>query len=292
MALSIQTNYTSMLTQDKLASSNKALGIAMQRLSTGFRINSAADDAAGLQIATRLQAQVGGQATAIRNAQDAISMLQTGEGALNEFTNIVLRMKDLATQAANGTNSTTDGSALDAEYQQLAGELNNIMKNTSYGSGTTLLADGTGKFDAAVTFQIGSSTAETLAVDVSTEIGAINTAITSTTVPGPPPVTTSPLGAIDTQGGATTAMTALDGLLDKVGTARASFGAYMNRLDHTVNNLTNMKENTAAAKGRITDADYAEEASNMTKQQLLMQTGMSVLSNSNQIGSLVTSLLR
>jgi len=289
MALSIQTNYTSMLTQDKLASSNKALGIAMQRLSTGFRINSAADDAAGLQIATRLQAQVGGQATAIRNAQDAISMLQTGEGALNEFTNIVLRMKDLATQAANGTNSATDSTALNAEYTQLAGELNNIMNNTSYGSGTLLLADTTGKFDAAVTFQIGSSTAETLEVDVSTEVGAINTAITPATADD---FATTPLGVISTQGGATAAMTALDGLLDKVGTARASFGAYMNRLDHTVNNLTNMKENTAAAKGRITDADYAEEASSMTKQQLLMQTGMSVLSNSNQIGSLVTSLLR
>jgi len=292
MALSIQTNYTSMLTQDKLTSSNKALSIAMQRLSTGFRINSAADDAAGLQIATRLQAQVGGQTTAIRNAQDAISMLQTGEGALNEFSNIVLRMKDLATQAANGTNSSDDGTALDAEYQQLAGELNNIMGNTSYGSGTKLLADGTGKFDDVVTFQIGSSTAETLDVDVSAEIGDINDAITATTTPGPPPVTTSPLGAIDDQDGATDAMDALDDLLDKVGTARASFGAYMNRLDHTVNNLTNMKENTAAAKGRITDADYAEEASSMTKQQLLMQTGMSVLSNSNQIGSLVTSLLR
>ena len=289
MALSIQTNYTSMLTQDKLASSNKALGIAMQRLSTGFRINSAADDAAGLQISTRLQAQVGGQATAIRNAQDAISMLQTGEGALNEFTNIVLRMKDLATQAANGTNSGTDGSALNAEYTQLAGELNNIMNNTSYGSGTLLLADTDGKFDDAVTFQIGSSTAETLEVDVSTEIGDINTAITPTTADD---FSTTPLGAIDTQSGASDAMDALDGLLDKVGTARAAFGAYMNRLDHTVNNLTNMKENTAAAKGRITDADYAEEASNMTKQQLLMQTGMSVLSNSNQIGSLVTSLLR
>ena len=289
MALSIQTNYTSMLTQDKLASSNKALGIAMQRLSTGFRINSAADDAAGLQIATRLQAQVGGQTTAIRNAQDAISMLQTGEGALNEFTNIVLRMKDLATQAANGTNSATDSTALNAEFTQLAGELNNIMNNTSYGSGTLLLADTTGKFDDTVTFQIGSSTAETLDVDVSTEVGAINTAITPGTAGD---FATTPLGVISTQAGATAAMTKLDDLLDKVGTARASFGAYMNRLDHTVNNLTNMKENTAAAKGRITDADYAEEASSMTKQQLLMQTGMSVLSNSNQIGSLVTSLLR
>ena len=279
MALSIQTNYTSMLTQDKLASSNKALSVAMQRLSTGFRINSAADDAAGLQIATRLQAQVGGQTTAIRNAQDAISMLQTGEGALNEFSNILLRMKDLATQGANGTNSANDSTALDAEYGQLKGELQNILDNTSYGSGTKLLAGTNSKFTTTggVKFQIGSSTAETLTVDVTSEMGDID--LTS-------------LGDLTSQDNSSDEIDSLDTLLDAVGSARAAFGAYMNRLDHTVNNLTNMKENTAAAKGRITDADYAEEASSMTKQQLLMQTGMSVLSNSNQIGSLVTSLLR
>jgi len=251
----------------------------MQRLSTGFRINSAADDAAGLQIATRLQAQVGGQTTAIRNAQDAISMLQTGEGALNEFSNILLRMKDLATQGANGTNSANDSTALDAEYGQLKGELQNILDNTSYGSGTKLLAGTNSKFTTTggVKFQIGSSTAETLTVDVTSEMGDID--LTS-------------LGDLTSQDNSSDEIDSLDTLLDAVGSARAAFGAYMNRLDHTVNNLTNMKENTAAAKGRITDADYAEEASSMTKQQLLMQTGMSVLSNSNQIGSLVTSLLR
>lgn len=276
MALSIQTNYASMLTQDRLASTNKTLTTAMQRLSTGFRINSAADDAAGLQIATRLQAQVGGQSTAIRNSQDAISMLQTAEGALNEFTNIALRMKDLATQGANGSNGTNESAALDSEYQQLAAELGNILANTSYGDGTNLLSTGT--FGAgAVTFQIGSSTAETLSVDVSTELGAVDP---------------TALGDLTDQTNSSAEITALNTLLENVGTARATFGAYMNRLDHTINNLTNMKENTSAAKGRITDADYAEEASNMTKQQLLMQTGMSVLSNSNQVGSLVTSLLR
>src|SRR5690606_20119622 len=166
MAISIHTNYAALLTQTNMAKSNAALGVSQQRLGTGYRVNSAADDAAGLQIATRLNAQGRGQAVAQRNAQDGISMLQTAEGALNEFTNIVLRMKDLAIQAANGTNSTDDLTALDAEFQQLHAELGNIMDNTSYGADNQLFASG-GKLADAVTLQIGASKAETMDVDVS-----------------------------------------------------------------------------------------------------------------------------
>lgn len=284
MGLSIHTNYTSLVTQNTLNSTNKMLGTAMERLGTGYRINSAADDAAGLQIAVRLQAQSSSQGVAMRNAQDAISMLQTAESAFDEMTNIVTRMKDLATQGANGTNSTEENAAMDAEYQQLGEELANIMANTSYGAGTNLLTD-TGKFGAAaVTFQIGASTAETLDVDISTEVQALNADIGASGA--------LTLGDLTDQTNSSTAITDMDTLLNSISEVRGLLGANINRLEHTINNLGNMRENVDAAKGRIMDADFAQEASNMTKNQMLMQSGMSVLSNANQMSGLVMSLLR
>lgn len=279
MALSIHTNYSSLVTQSQLSSTNKMLSTAMQRLGTGLRINSAADDAAGLQIATRLQAQSNGQNVGMRNSQDAISMLQTGEGAMEEMTNIVQRMKDLATQAANGTNTADDITAMDAEYVTLSEELVNITSNTTFG-GDALFAAG-GKFTAAVTFQIGGSSAETMAVDVSADLTAVTT-FTGTAATTGTLTAASANGLIDT----------LDGHLANIGKVRSALGANINRLDHTINNLSNMKENTDVAKGRIMDADYAAESTSMTKNQMLMQAGMSVLSNSNQMTSMVTSLLR
>ncbi|WOX52111.1 lateral flagellin LafA [Aeromonas sp. CD] len=279
MGLSIHTNFASMTTQNQLNSTNKMLGTAMQRLGTGLRINSAADDAAGLQIATRLQAQSNGQKVGMRNAQDAISMIQTAEGAMDEMTNITQRMKDLATQAANGTNSDKDIAAMNSEFNELGKELKNIRDNTTFG-GTQLLKAG-GKFEsAAVSFQIGASATEKLDLNASTQVKAVNTAITSAAA-----VTLS-------SGNATTQITAMDSMLEKIGEARSTFGANINRLEHTVNNLSNMKENTDMANGRIMDADFAQESTNMTKNQMLMQAGMSVLSNSNQMTGMVTGLLR
>lgn len=280
MGLSIHTNYASLVTQSQLNSTNKSLSTAMQRLGTGLRINSAADDAAGLQIATRLQAQSNGQKVGMSNAQDAISMLQTAEGAMEEMTNIVQRMKDLATQAANGTNSTTDISAMDSEYKNLQDELKNITDNTTF-AGKSLLEATSGKFTAAVKFQIGGKSSETMEVDVT---AALSVVTSSTSLSGTSGALTSATasGLIDSLGT----------LLDNIGTVRSAFGANINRLDHTINNLSNMKENTDTAKGRIMDADYAAESSSMTKNQMLLQSGISVLSNSNQMTSLVTSLLR
>ncbi|WKE66540.1 lateral flagellin LafA [Gallaecimonas kandeliae] len=276
MSLSIHTNFASLVTQNTLSKNNNMLSTAMQRLGTGLRINSSADDAAGLQIANRLTAQTRGMAVAQRNSQDAISMLQTADGSLDELSSIAFRMKDLATQAANGTNTTADNTALNSEYGELKAEVTRIMQNTTYG-GSKLLEGG--KLASAVTFQIGASTSDTLAFDASAEIGAVTTAYGAA-------------GTIDTQANATTAMGNLDTLISSVGAARAKFGANINRLDHTINNLATISQNTEAAKGRIMDADFAKETSNMTKQQLLMQTGMSVLSNANQMSGLVTSLLR
>jgi flagellin len=247
----------------------------MERLSTGLRINSAADDAAGLTIANKLEAQTRGMSVAMRNSQDAISMLQTADGALEELTNIAYRMKDLATQGANGTNGATELAALDAEYQELEQEAIRIMGETTYGAGQKLLTGG--KLAAAVDFQIGASGAEKLTVDVSTELGNIDFTTTAT---------------LDTNANSNAEIAKVDALFDQINTVRSALGANINRLDHTINNLANISENTAAAKGRITDADFAIESSNMTKNQMLMQAGTTVLSQTNQLPGMAMSLLR
>ncbi|MDW4559899.1 MULTISPECIES: lateral flagellin LafA [Aeromonas] len=286
MGLSIHTNFASLTTQNQLNSTNKMLGTAMQRLGTGLRINSAADDAAGLQMATRLQAQSNGQKVGMRNAQDAVSMMQTAEGAMDEMTNIVQRMKDLATQGANGTTSADDYTALNAEFGELTKELGNIVNNTSFG-GQKLLKGGSFEVAAGVTFQIGGSSTETLKVDVATAMKDLTGTTATSGIAGAEIV-----AGIGDQGKASDAITATSDLLDQIGSVRSSFGANINRLEHTVNNLSNMKENTDMANGRIMDADFAQESTNMTKNQMLMQAGMSVLSNSNQMTGMVTSLLR
>ncbi|MEC7940400.1 MAG: lateral flagellin LafA [Pseudomonadota bacterium] len=284
MALSMHTNYASLVTQNTLSNTNNMLNTAMERLSTGFRVNSAADDAAGLQIANRLEAQSRGMNVAMRNAQDGISMMQTAEGAMDEMTNIVYRMNDLATQSLNGSNSAADRTAMDTEFKQLTAELNNIMGNTSFG-GQKLLATA-GAFEAgAVNFQIGSSSAETLAVDASVSIKKVATTLGDAAI-------------TDGIGDAAKAKAALDkisgtaGLIEDIGASRAQFGANINRLEHTMTNLGNMVENTTAAKGRIMDADFAVESSNMTKNQMLMQAGTTVLSQTNQLPGMAMSLLR
>lgn len=289
MGLSIHTNFASLTTQNQLNSTNKMLGTAMQRLGTGLRINSAADDAAGLQMATRLQAQSNGQKVGMRNAQDAVSMMQTAEGAMDEMSNIVQRMKDLATQGANGTATATDRAAMDSEMKELAAELKNITDNTTFG-GASLLKDAAGQFEKGVVkFQIGGTAAESLDVDASTNVKAINTAVKDA-------INTDLVDFADatkvTQTGMQAQIKKMDDLLGTIGSARSQFGANINRLEHTVNNLSNMKENTDMANGRIMDADFAQETTNMTKNQMLMQAGMSVLSNSNQMTGMVTSLLR
>ncbi|AUZ79919.1 MULTISPECIES: lateral flagellin LafA [Aeromonas] len=286
MGLSIHTNFASLTTQNQLNNTNKMLGTAMQRLGTGLRINSAADDAAGLQMATRLQAQSNGQKVGMRNAQDAISMMQTAEGAMDEMTNIVQRMKDLATQGANGTTSADDYTALNAEFGELTKELGNIVNNTSFG-GQKLLKGGSFEAAAGVTFQIGGSSTETLKVDVATAMKDLTGTTATSGIAGAEIV-----AGIGDQAKASDAITATSDLLDQIGAVRSSFGANINRLEHTVNNLSNMKENTDMANGRIMDADFAQESTNMTKNQMLMQAGMSVLSNSNQMTGMVTSLLR
>ena len=313
MALSIHTNYSSLVTQTNLSKTNNALGTNQQRLGTGLRINSAADDAAGLQIATRLNAQSRGMAVAMRNTNDAVSLLQTAEGAFSEMTDIVQRMKDLATQAANGTNGDDDLMALEAEYTELGAELKNIFTNTKY-AGETMFASATDvatitdntKLDgslgntAGIKFQIGASSAETLEIKLAPALYDLHTALTkvSDDFAGTTKATASAgnIAFQDTATGAVTNKTAdlitdLTSALDEIGTVRATLGANINRLNHTNNNLANMKDNTEMAKGRIMDADFASESASMTKNSMLLQSGISMLKQAGQMPSMVMGLL-
>ena len=293
MALSIHTNYSSLITQTNLSKTNNALGTNQQRLGTGLRTNSAADDAAGLQIATRLSAQSRGMEVAIRNTNDAVSMLQTAEGAFNEMTDILQRMKDLATQGANGTNADKDLKALQAEYDQLGKEMANIMENTTYAGEKLFDKTGgtTGKFGSAVTFQIGATASETLEVDISTA-GSSGMKTLTDALSGMSTAYSGATGAgTEVNGAANATITLADTALDAIGALRSEFGATINRLNHTANNLANMKDNTDMAKGRITDADFAKESALMSKNSMLLQSGISMLKQAGQMPGMVMSLL-
>ncbi len=264
--LSVHTNTASNIAQNSVTKSNDLMTNAMERLSTGLRINSSADDAAGLQIATRLNANVTGMEQASRNVNDATSMLQTADGALEELTTIAMRQKELATQAANGVNSAEDLTALNDEFAELSAEVDRIIGDTEY-SGNNL-------FTALdnIDFQIGAGSNEVLNVT----LGA--SALTGL--------------ADDLTTGANAAIDNVDAFINSVGSERSTLGANINRLGHTASNLTNVTENTKAAAGRIMDADFAVESANMTKNQLLVQAGTTVLSNANQNTGLVMGLLR
>ncbi|WHR51700.1 lateral flagellin LafA [Vibrio furnissii] len=276
MAISLHTNYANLVTQNNLNSVNKALTTSMERLSTGLRINSAADDAAGLQIANRLEAQSRGMSVGMRNSQDAISMMQTAEGSMDEMTNMAYRMKDLATQAANGTNSAEDIAAMQSEFDALAGQLGKMQTSTNFGGQQLLGEDGS--FSDKVTFQIGSSSTDVLEVDVSESLEALSESIT-----GFASVT------LGTDSGEI--MDDLDSFIGELGSARSAFGAQINNLEHNINNLANMVENVDASKGRIMDTDFAKESGVMSKNQMLMQAGAQMLSATKMMPQLAMSML-
>jgi len=285
--LSLNTNAAALSAQSSVGSTQKSLSTSMTRLSTGYRVNSAMDDAAGLQIATRLNAQTRGQAVAQRNTQNGISMMQTAEGAFNEVTDMLLRMKDLATEASNGTASVKDQDAMQLEYDALGKEIKNIMDNTSFG-GAKLLVGGT--LTASVSFQIGATSAEKMSVDLSADMTALTNSITTASAYG--------YGGTGT-GGSEINLANANGTIDKISTAidnvgkvRAQLGAASNRLDHVYNNLANMSTNTTQARGRIMDVDYATETANMTSKQMLMQAGTSMLKQSSSMSQLVMSLMQ
>ena len=297
--LSLRTNAVSLVAQNAITATQKSLSIAQTRLSTGLRINSSQDDAAGLQIATRLKAQTSGIAVAMRNTQNSISIMQTADGALNETTSILSRMKDLATQAADGSSSAADQTAIQAEYDSLTSELSNIIANTSFG-GTKLLNTGTGKFTAAeadgnggVTFQIGASASETATISLGTQMTALDTALTAAATQYNGTTGAASTGGSEMTGGtAGSYITSLSSAIDAVSTVRSALGAESNSLDHAYNNLANISTNTTIATGRLEDTDYAAESANAITGQLQLQAGTAMLKQSNSMSSLVVSLLQ
>ncbi|MCD5974476.1 flagellin domain-containing protein [Pseudomonas quasicaspiana] len=283
MALSVNTNVASLAVQKNLGRASDALSTSMTRLSSGLKINSAKDDAAGLQIATRITSQVRGQTVAIKNANDGISMAQTAEGALQESTNLLQRMRELAIQARNGTNGTSEQKATNAEFAQLSDELTRIANSTNL-NGKNLL-DGTA---GTMTLQVGSNTGDANHIDLvlSTGFGAADLGVASGTVV---------LTGTDSSVAATnidSAISAIDDALATINETRSNLGASQNRLTSTISNLQNVNENATAALGRVQDTDFAEETANLTKQQTLQQASQAVLAQANQLPSAVLKLLQ
>ncbi|ABM00512.1 flagellin [Shewanella amazonensis] len=272
MAITVNTNVTSMKAQKNLTLSNRDLATSMERLSSGLRINSAKDDAAGLAISNRLNSQVRGLEVGMRNANDAISIAQIAEGAMQEQTNMLQRMRDLSIQAENGANSADDLTSLKNEMDQLALEITAIGNTTAFGD-TKLM---TGGFSNGKKFQVGHQNAEDVTVTVKTNNAG-----------------TLSVGALDvtTSGGRSTAMLKIDAAIKSIDTQRASLGAIQNRLAHNISNSANTQANVADAKSRIVDVDFAKETSTMTKNQVLQQTGSAMLAQANQLPQIALSLL-
>ncbi|CEA06033.1 putative flagellin protein [Pseudomonas saudimassiliensis] len=301
MALTVNSNIASLNAQRNLSGSTNALTTAMERLSSGSRINSAKDDAAGLQISNRLTSQINGLNVATRNANDGISMAQVAEGALQESTTILQRMRELALQAENGANSAADKESLQKEVTQLSQELDRIANTTSFGEEKLLNG---GASNAARSFQVGaySSTSDTITLNLThgTNEGFGASALGSTETDGIKidairlAATTEDVDGTATEVPATTLaknLEAIDGALATIDATRADLGAKQNRLSSTISNLQNISENVSASRSRIMDTDYAVETANLTKNQIMQQAGTAMLSQANQLPQAVLSLL-
>jgi flagellin len=277
MASTINTNVISLTAQRNQSASASSLATSMQRLSSGLRINSAKDDAAGLAIADRMNSQVKGMNVAIRNSNDAISLAQTAEGALGKITDSLQRMRELAVQSANATNTSTDRDNLQAEFGQLQAEVTRLGTDTKF-NGVAVLQGGT------QTFQVGADVGQTVDIigtDITSAASATGSVATST-------VTISGSSAT----AANSAITAIDTALNEITKERATYGAAQNRFDSVVSNLQVSSENQSAARGRIMDADFAAETSNLSRAQILQQAGNAMIAQANQLPQQVMKLLQ
>ncbi|MBV8470552.1 MAG: flagellin FliC [Burkholderiaceae bacterium] len=287
MALIINTNLLSLDAQRNTAQTQNQLATAMQRLSSGLRINSAADDAAGLAISQRMQAQVNGMNVAIRNSNDGISLAQTAEGALGQVGNSLQRMRELAVQAANATNTDADKDSLDQEFGQLADEIQRVLGGTTFNGKAIIGADAGDQ-----TFQVGANTTTNDTITVTTT--NLTTDNTITAVAGTDN-TGSGRAVIDhtaTASGIQTVINNIDTALNTVNSTRATMGATQNRFDAVISNLQVSVENQSAAESRITDADFAAETANLSRAQILQQAGTAMIAQANQQPQQVLTLLR
>jgi len=268
MSLRIQNNIAAFDAERNLNATSTRLQQSMARLSSGYRINTAADDAAGLAISEKLRAQIGGLAQANSNAQDGISLVQTAEGSLNEVHAMLQRVRDLAVQYKNGTLSTDDRTAIQSEVNQLGSEIERIGQSAAF-NGISLLAN-----SGTITFQVGANDGDAIAVSTI----SLGTAVASSVF------------SLSTTG--STDISQIDDAINKVSAQRADFGAVQNRLEHTINNLSTYQENLTASESQIRDVDMASEMVEFTKDQILQQAGTSMLSQANQLPNSVLSLLR
>jgi len=274
MGLVINTNVSAINAQKNITKTQDSLGTSLARLSSGMRITAAKDDAAGLAISEKMRAQIRGLAQAERNANDGISLVQTAEGALNETSGILIRMRELAVQSSTGTLGDEERGYLDNEFSQLVDEIDRISSVTDF-NGTQLLD---GSASGGINIQVGTSSGADNQIKVS---------VTDSSASG---IGVDGLG-ISTAAGAQSALATIDTAISTVSETRGSLGAAQNRLSITVNNLATQRENTAAANSRIRDVDVASETVDMTRSQILMQAGTSVLAQANQLPSLALSLL-
>jgi flagellin len=293
MALYVNTNTSSLSAQRQLMGSAKSLDTSFQRLSSGLRINSAADDAAGLLISNRLTSQVNGLNQSVRNANDGISLSQTAEGALDETTNMLQRMRTLSIQASNGSNSDKDRAALQQEVSQLSTEINRIASDTTFG-GENLL-DGT--YNGI--FQVGADSNQTISFNL-TDGGVNNTidyagnggftmsGLSSSAATAQVDVATA---SVSTVANAQSMIDVLDTMISAVDSKRAELGAIQNRFGSTISNLSNITENVSSARSRVRDADFAEETAKLTSSQILQQASSSILAQANQRPQTALSLL-
>jgi len=301
--LSINTNAASMAAVNAINKSNASLSQSMERLATGKRINSSADDAAGKQIANRMQTQSDGMAMAQRNIADATAMLQTADGMFDEMNDILGRMDELATQAANGTYSDDDRAAMQSEFDELGQEMSDMLQNTTNGGTNLFNKSENGLFTSTsgVTFQVGSQSTDQITINISSQVSQLATDLGSLSAAFSDDYGTDGAGGTATGAAGSELMTldsanatisAVQGVMDEVGSIQSTLGATMNRLSSTATNLQSMQDNTEVAIGNIMDTDYATEASNMSKQQVLMQTGITMLKQANSMSGMVSSLLQ
>ncbi|MEN9629460.1 MAG: hypothetical protein RJA10_2687 [Pseudomonadota bacterium] len=277
----INTNIASLNAQRNSASSQMSLNTAMQRLSSGLRVNTAKDDAAGLAIAERMNAQVRGMNVAIRNANDGISMAQTAEGALSKVGDALQRMRELAVQSRNGTNSDSDKNSLNKEFAELQKEITRVLGGTAFNGKKILGADGT-----TFTFQVGANTSSDDSISVEFENMTTNAEVSAVTV------TTATIGSTADASAIASVIDNIDAALDTINDKRATFGATQSRFEAVISSLQVAVENQSSARSRIMDADYATETANLSRAQILQQAGSAMIAQANQLPQQVLRLLQ
>lgn len=295
MSIYVNTNVTSLNTTNKLSKATHSLDTTYKRLSSGYRINSAKDDAAGLQISNRLTSQINGLKQGNRNANDGIALAQTAEGALDEVHTMLQRIRTLSVQSANGTNTTADRASIQGEVSQLCSEINRIACKTTFGKQEILSGKGKGLVgtDGKIAFQVGANANDTTSVDLSSgfTIDQLNTAAKANATLVQDADKRGKTFDVSTASSAQDVLAKIDSFIGYVDEKRGEFGAVQNRLESTISNQSNIAENESDARSRIRDTDYAEEAANLSQQNIIQQAATSMLTQANSRPQIALSLL-